>query len=624
MPNKNYNDLPAKSKETKKTDPDSWEQKVCRQVLEEWEQGKTYTSSLNDMYEDLYLMMRGERPKKNYDWQSNITLRKAFQVVWKMITYVSQKIYGSFPVISVAGFDKKGCWQREVLLETWMEEDRYFLTVVQGLLRLGLNGTMIGKKNWKQRFIEVPNPEGQIQEFPVEDRPEDIILNNKDVVCDWLLRPGQGITQGRFIIHREVVDIASLYTSSIRYINLEDVKSGNTANRTDEAEEHARLRQEDGQEQVPGSSMYAEVEKFERQGLWPVRVGKDGKITPIFDKEEAYKKGVQWKHMLVCVADKENPVLIRWEENPYGEFNYFDGHLYIDPERWQSQGVVEPAKDIFIAQDDNINAMFDEIWRNLFPPTIVNKFAQVEWDTIKHAPGQLWQQAGNPNENFMPMRPSNITTDAWQKHALLEGEIQLVTPVSHNIAGAGKESTATLGALNATFSSSQLDFIVKMVEVTWLVPSAKMSLRFAQKFSHPLTIISILGEPFQFDQVFIRDEYKFRPCASSVKLPEQREIEIQQDLQLLQMMAGINNPNTPKVINYLLQNIARNRNRPELIPMLDPGYFEPQTPAGQMQQLLGRGAPAQGTASNEEGLPMSPAERMTRAGRYTPRGMMLQ
>lgn len=624
MPNKNYNkQTNPKEPNPKKSDPDSWQSKVCEQVISEWGKGQTYTSSLNDMYEDLYLMMRGKRPKKNYDWQSDITLRKAFQVVWKMVSYVSQKVYGSYPIIGVSGFDKKGCWQRETLLETWMEEDRYFLVLVQGLLRLGLNGTVIGKKNWKQQLTTVRNPQGESQQFPIEDRPEDLILNNKDVVCDWLLRPGQSITQGRFVIHREVVDMMTLYNSKVRYINLDDIKTGQTANRTEEAVDHARERGEDGQDQIPESDLYSEVEKFERQGLWPVKVGKKGDIIPIFDREEIYSEGTQWKQMLCTVADPQDPVLIRWEENPYGEMNYWDGHLYIDAERWQSQGVVEPAKDVFIAQDDNVNAMFDEIWRNLFPPTIVNKFAQVDWDTVKWAPGQMWKMAGNPNDNIQITRGSNITSDAWQKHALLEGEIQTITPVTHNIAGAGQEKTATVGALNATFSSAQLDFIVKMIEVTWLIPSAKMTLKFAQKFAHPMTFLALLGEPFHFDQYL--DQYKFRPCASSVKLPEQRDREIQEDLQLIQIVSSIQNPNTPKVVNYFLRNIMRNRNRPEMVALFDEQYFEPSTPAGQLERMVGGGGEVeQGTASNERGIAQSASERMTRAGRYTPRGLTLQ
>uniref|UniRef100_A0A6M3KF23 Portal protein n=2 Tax=viral metagenome TaxID=1070528 RepID=A0A6M3KF23_9ZZZZ len=618
MSNKFYNDLPAKADKSR-PDPDDWKSKIASQIIHEWDQGKTYTSSLNDLYEDLYLMMRGKRPKKNYDWQSDITLRKAFQIIWKMISYVSQKVYGASPVIGVSGFNKKGCWQRETLLETWMEEDRYFLVLVQGLLRLGLNGVVIGKKNWKQKLVEVPGQNGQKGKFPVDDRPEDIILNNKDVVVDWLLKPGQSIKDGRFIIHREVTDLMNLYNSKIKYMDLEDLENS-TADKTDDAEDHARLRAEDGQSQIPESDMYSEVEIYERQGLWPVKVTKK-ELMPIFDRDEIYSEGTQWKQMLCTVAGHQRPKLIRWEENPYGEMNYWDGHLYIDAERWQSQGVVEPAKDVFIAQDDNVNAMFDEIWRNLFPPTMVNKFNVQEWDQIKWAPSQIWPIAGNPSDSVVVTGGTEITRDAWQKHALLESEIQTITPVTHNIAGAGKENTATLGALNATFSSAQLDFIVKMIEVTWLIPSSKMSLRFAQKFAHPLTIIAILGEPFEFDQFL--NEYKFRPCASSVKLPEQRERQIQEDIQLIQVVAAIENPNKAKIINYFLQNIMRNRNQPEAAAMLDEKFFEPKTPAGQMQQLLGGGM-EQGVPSNEKGIAMSGAERMTRAGRFTPQGMRLQ
>ena len=57
-----------------------WEERVCSLVAEEWEKGQQHVSDLNRLYEDIYLMFRGKRPEKNYDWQSDISFRKAFQV----------------------------------------------------------------------------------------------------------------------------------------------------------------------------------------------------------------------------------------------------------------------------------------------------------------------------------------------------------------------------------------------------------------------------------------------------------------------------------------------------------------------------------------------------------------
>ena len=96
-----------------------WEDELCKQVLDEWEKGRNYVSDLDQLYEDLYNMLRGERPVKNYDWQSNVVINKVFQVIWTAIPYIMQKIFGATPVMGVKSFDHKGKWQREALLEFW-------------------------------------------------------------------------------------------------------------------------------------------------------------------------------------------------------------------------------------------------------------------------------------------------------------------------------------------------------------------------------------------------------------------------------------------------------------------------------------------------------------------------
>ena len=625
-----------------------WQDDFCARGMLEWERGRTFVSSLNDLYEDLYLMMRGERPVKNYDWQSNLTLRKAFTTVWTAISYITQKIYGGNPIIAVQGIDSKGCWQRERLLQVWMDADKSFMTTVLGLLRLLLNGMVFIKKGWKQvlmprdanREVNIPvwkdglltyRPEkSKIQwTVPIQDRPDTVIVNNKDVVYDWMLKPGQSVTEGRFIIHREVVDLASLKEAGF-YRNLDLVECQPIQSMSETAD-HSRLTQKDEQDNPPETAFYKEVEIFERQGILPVRPasGKDKSFDweVVGDIDEAYEYGyekkrkkndVEWRQMIGTWAGRTNPVLIRCEENPYGEMTWINGQLYLDSERFNAVGIVEPAKDVFAAIDDNVNAMFDEIWKNLMPPTFVNKFMVDEWDSIKWAPSQIWLMKGNPTEAAFVSRGTNITGDAWTKHMMLDAEGQQLTGITPPVQGMGKDKTATMGVLNTQFSIGKLDFLIKLIEVTWLVPDSKMTLRFAQRFAHPLTFISMLGEAFRFDNFL--EEYKFIPAAGSVKLPEQREIEVSQDLQLMQIVGTVQNPNTPKIMNYLLAEILRNRNKPQLAEMFDEDFFEPSSQAGNLQmvnRMIGQGrTPMQ----NEQGLPMSQPERGVR-GRQI-RGML--
>ena len=615
-----------------------WQTKLCEMGKNEWDKGQQHCSALNKLHEDIYSMLRGERPDKEYDWQSNIVINKVFQVVWTAVPYFLRKIFGATPVIGVEGFDRKGCWQREILLDKWRGKDNFGITLTMAVLRGVLNGVAFVKKDWKQKTIKlkqnkqayaprydesgnmVQNQQAKmpVRTFPVEDGPDDTVLNNRDVVIDWALRPGQSCREGRFFIQREVVDLETLHASGVDYFNLDKIIE-QTPVETTMNQDHASMLKKDRMENPPEQEFYKEVEVFERQGVLAVKREGD-EWVPVLNLDEAYKEDsdVQFKHWIFTWANNDNPVLIRFEENTYGEINVNDLHFYFDPERQQGMGMVEPFKDVASAMMDNINAMFDEINKNLMPPTIFNKFAVFDWDSIQHAPGQKWLMQGNPNESVMMPRPTDITRDAWQRHALFDSEIKLTSSVMPAVQGADQAETATQGVLNAQFSTGKLDFLLWMIEQTYLTPDAQMTIRFAQKFAHPMTFISLLGEAFKFDQ--FHEEYKFRPVASSVKLEQQKEVEIKEDMQLIQMLSSMQNPNTAKMINYFMANILRNRGVPQMAEMLDEKYFEPQSEEGKTAMVMNSiGA---GTPSNEQGIPMSDVERGARGATDQPRGMM--
>lgn len=619
----------------------SWEENLANLVSEEWSKGRQFVSDLDDLYEDLYRMIRGERPEKNYDWQSNVVINKVFQVVWTAIPYITQKIFGADPVIGISSADKKGAYQRETILQFWNtmqpgnpDHTPYFLTVVMWTLRALLNGVGIVKKGWHQKTeqrskeVEFALPVGlgeggtietkqekttRKTTVPVEDWPVTEIINNKDIVFDWRLQPSDSIRKGRFVTHRSVQDLASLYESKINYMNLDELdKVLNQTSDTDQ--EHADLKGKDDQDNPPQSDFYTDIEVYERQGI--LCVFKDSG-EPCFDKELIGSDEVTNKQMVVTIAKaKGSAVLIRYEPNKAEEMTYLDMHIYFDSERWNSIGLIEPFKDIQTALNDNINAMFDEIWQNLMPPVMVNKFALVEWDTMQYAPAQRWLVGGNPAEAFQFKQPSNITSDAWQKHILLDSEIQLTSAVTPPMQGAGREKAATTNVLNAQMSAGKLDFVVKMIEVTALVPDAQMNVRLAKKFAHKLTFETILGEPFNY--IGFEEQYKYVPAASSVKLEHQKQAEVLQDIQLMQTVQHVPNPNTPKILNGLMANILRNRNMPKEAMMFDEEFFEPQSEAGNMQILQRQ---LSGSPSNQNDVPISQEEEGVRRGTFQPRGL---
>ena len=222
----------------------SWQDRLCKQVKDEWDRGQQYVDDLNDVYEVIYAMLRGQRPEKTYDWQSNVVINKVFQVVWTTIPYVVQKIFGASPIVGIKGPDRfdKETKHREQILEYWytMQPGNsknctpFFLVMISWVLRSLLNGVGFMKKTWHQKiesetsvmktivpkFDEAGNQVGtepydakRTVTNPVEDWPYNVVVNNRDIVVDWLLQPGQSCRQGRFVIHRSMTDLDALVNS---------------------------------------------------------------------------------------------------------------------------------------------------------------------------------------------------------------------------------------------------------------------------------------------------------------------------------------------------------------------------------------------------------------------------
>lgn len=597
-----------------------WETQLISLVDEEWDKGSTYCSDMNELYDTIYSMMRGERPVKNYDWESNIVINKVFQVTWSAVAYLTNKIFNAKPIIGVKSFEKTGAWERETVLEFWhtlqvttdKEHVDYFLIVTMWLLRGLLNGTGIMKKTWHQKLkrvsrevkeqIPVGQEEGEIQyeenitkqmrSVPIEDWPHNEIVNNKDIVVDWNLKPGQSIKHGRFVIHRSAnLDIDALKRTKL-YENLDDFEG---AFQSTIDQEHAKTKV-DQMTPPPTSSIYSEIDVYERVGELPVTKTKDG---------WEYDPDGDMKHM-VAVIGKGGGIekVIRLKPNRYGMINYIDMHIYLDEERWHSVGLAESIMDYQTGMSDNINAAFDGMWQNIFPPTVFNENYDWDWDTIQYAPRQKWIGSFptnvSPSNAVMFKEPSNVTGDVWKKHQLFDSEIQQTT-VTNAVQGMGKEKTATTNVLNAQLSAGKLDFILRMVEKTALIPSAQMDIAFAKKFAHPLTFKAILGRPFRLSDW--EEIYKYLPAASSVKLELQRESEVMQDTQLLQVLNAIQNPNKAKIMNEVIKNIFRNRDWPELTELLDEKFYEPTSDAGNVQMMNRVSG-----ASNEQGVKMTPQE----------------
>jgi hypothetical protein len=88
----------------------------------------------------------------------------------------------------------------------------------------------------------------------------------------------------------------------------------------------------------------------------------------------------------------------------------------------------------------------------------------------------------------------------------------------------------------------------------------------------------------------------------------------------MQIVAPMQNPNVPKIMNALWSNILRNRNMPKEAAMFDEEYFEPSSEEGKLEMMRRR--MSGNTPSNERGLPMGQEQAGVREATFQPGGMM--
>ena len=118
------------------------------------------------------------------------------------------------------------------------------------------------------------------RKVPVEDWPNNVVVGNKDIVFDWLLSPDQSIRQGRFVTHRTVQDLGTLYDDGL-YMNLDKINIEQSSENNDSNQDHSEATSKDSQDTTPNSDIYTDVEIYERVGKFNV-----------------YKENGEWRALL--------------------------------------------------------------------------------------------------------------------------------------------------------------------------------------------------------------------------------------------------------------------------------------------------------------------------------------
>ncbi len=317
-------------------------------------------------------------------------------------------------------------------------------------------------------------------------------------------------------------------------------------------------------------------------------------------------------------------ILIRFQPEPCRDSRgkpympILRGLCYIHPTKDTGLGDGKYCRELQIGINDTLNLSMDRTKLSTLPTLQGAKYALQDNTTIYFAPQHV-MEVENPGKDLVEFRLDPNTQDALGQIALLRGAMNQVTaryPTTMGDLPRQASTTATASAGAEMRTSARTNYKSLTYEFTLLLDEYWMILQMTNQFAKPETMIKLMGsDVYSFDP---DADYTYTPVTGAIEQEYSKFRKLQVIDQMLGRVVNIPNPNTPKLLNYLLKKAF------ELFGDEFPDYkdfllddskqasdamMQQNQPANAQMSNLG-GVPT----SNQAGIPQSPAEQTVREG----------
>lgn len=538
----------------------------------------------NQEFEAIIDILEGIRSEKDYDWMSNHVLNEYVAILltdasgwanqmFQTRDFVQPRLEGDKPE------DEQKCEAVKILLnKTLNRRDLHFyLKYIRARMLNWLTG-MVWIVCWWEQEIEEPKPEeinpfaGVEQERAIGERKIRVdrfnctVLDPRNVFTDNSY--AYSAQDKKYVIVRsDSLTYSDLEKDKKRcgYFNLKEVKEVMQGKTTGETEASLETYNKDSKtSSPPKSTPVRTVDIYERYGkVWAiVEERKDGEITKIssgIDKEGEIKAGAELVEAIVTKARANGKdILIRFQATPYYDVKgnpyrpVVRGLCYPHPIKDMGLGDGKYLRDPQKAVNDIFNMGIDRQRLALMPTLKGKKYSLVDNDTIRFEPGHV-MELENP-QDIEEIKITDNMQGVTASISLLTSFMDKLPSVYPTTMGdlpgrASTTATAVAGAetrtnLRANFKNLTSEYTFE-TELYWMIN--QMSYRFMQ----PQTAYKMLG-----DLVYVYDadsEYTYDLITANIETEYNKQRMLQIIDQFMGRVINIPNPNTPKLVNYLLR-----------------------------------------------------------------------
>jgi hypothetical protein len=557
-------------------------------VDQEYTTAKSNKDRENSDFERYVDLFDSERPEKDYDWMSDISIPEFFS---HMVTqsaldvsqyYVSRDFIGAY--LEEKGDQAKANADaaKECINRTLNQRHlHHYQKYVRGKTINHLLGSVWLECWWEQEIrrgvvgqeeeiVDVAIPvEGEIEFKTVKkDIEGDIIVTdrfNYDIVDPRNVFTDNtyvyDVQDKPFVTIRRERTLTDLKATKKRYgyFNLDKLK-GNQPDETETSRETTNSVDEETPNQIKGDEPFDILVRYGKFWCNVTERDEEGvpvKVTPGITDEGEPAEGAELLETVITHALTGGAkYLIGFNLTPYidAEGNPYRpvirGLCYIHPTKDNGIGDGQSNSEIQTAIDDTFNMSNDRVRLATIPVFKGKMYATDDVDSFYMEPGHRIP-VEDPND-LQEIKISSDITGALNQLNVLTGSMDKAmsifpTTMGQGPAMASTSATAVAGAESRT--DMRTNYKAMTYEYTALTRMYWMIQQMTYAFAKEETALKLMGDKaYDFDPT---KDYYYKPVSASIESEQSKDVKIQRITQAIGFTGNLQHPGVVKILNKL-------------------------------------------------------------------------
>ena len=294
---------------------------------------------------------------------------------------------------------------------------------------------------------------------------------------------------------------------------------------------------------------------FERWGKYPVR-DENGVFVPAIDDKGKFEKGAKLEECIIhYVQDREKDEprhIIGFRKSNHSRRPMVKFLCYVDMVNDNGFGDGEVNRELQIAIDDNFNIGAFRTQLAAQPSFKGKKFMVP--DKIKVGPNHvtMLENLGDLEQWVIQDNPQGT----GYQHGLLASRMDYAMATSPQTMGmpSDRAETATVGAITNQRANIRIGMKSMNLEFIGFDDFYRMLLTLCNDFMLPETLETLIGPELAMAYNPKRKD-KFKPVSQALQTEESKQFNVKALQSVLGMIAPIQNPKTPMMVNMLVGEI---------------------------------------------------------------------